>query len=231
MVSGRDNCCAATGVVMSEEKTIADLKPDPTNARKHSARNIGMIVDSLQKVGAARSIVIDEDDVILAGNGVIEAAAEAGIEQVRIVEADGNEIIAVRRSGLTDEQKAKLALWDNRAAELAEWDQQALGELAEKQDLSDLFTEAEWDRVTRTIEQNETTLLDQAVQLKPPREYIVVMCENEVEWVDLKVALELKPVRRGGYKLGSPLDSAGTERVVRAAELLIRLGYADSDTE
>ena len=101
---------------------IGDLKPDPKNARKHNPRNIGMIVDSLQKIGAARSIVVDENNMILAGHGVIEAAAEAGIENVRIIDATGNEIIAVRRSGLTPEQKRKLAYYDNRTAELADWD-------------------------------------------------------------------------------------------------------------
>jgi len=79
-------------------------------------------VDSLQQVGAARSIVIDEDNVILAGNGTVDAAGEAGIERVRIIEADGHELIAVRRRGLSVEQKRRLALADNRSAELAEWD-------------------------------------------------------------------------------------------------------------
>lgn len=103
-------------------QTIADLRPDPENARRHTPRNIGAIVDSLHAVGAARSIVIDEHDVILAGNGTIEGAAEAGITRLRVVEADGNEVIAVRRRGLTPEQKRRLALADNRSAEIAEWD-------------------------------------------------------------------------------------------------------------
>ena len=101
---------------------IKDLKPDPANARKHNPRNIGQIVSALHEVGAARSIVIDEDNYILAGNGVTEAAAIAGIENVKVVEVDGNTIVAVRRTGLTPEQKKRLALFDNRTAELAEWD-------------------------------------------------------------------------------------------------------------
>jgi len=105
-----------------ETNSIADLKPDERNPRKHNPRNIGMIERALNEVGAARSIVIDEENRVLAGNGVIEAAANAGIEKVRVVEADGNEIIAVRRAGLTEEQKRKLAYYDNRTAELAEWD-------------------------------------------------------------------------------------------------------------
>src|SRR4026208_901931 len=84
---------------------IKDLTPDPSNRRTHNPRNIGMVVDALHEVGAARSIVIDEDGVILAGNGVTEAAAEAGITKLRVIDAAGDELIAVRRSGLTAEQK------------------------------------------------------------------------------------------------------------------------------
>lgn len=100
---------------------IGDLKDDQANPRKHNARNIGQIVDSLHQVGAARSIVIDEDNTVLAGNGVIEAAAQAGIERVQVVDADGETIIAVRRTGLTPEQKTALKYYDNRTGELAGW--------------------------------------------------------------------------------------------------------------
>ena len=51
-----------------------------------------MIVDSLQRDGFGRSILIDENDTVLAGNATIDAAAEAGIERVRIIEAAGHEI-------------------------------------------------------------------------------------------------------------------------------------------
>ena len=122
---------------------LGDLTPDPRNARRHNARNVGLIEDALNEVGAARSIVIDEDGVVLAGNATIEAAAQVGIERVQVVDADGETIIAVRRSGLTPEQKTKLALFDNRAAELAEWDASVLAELADTTDLSDLFRDEE----------------------------------------------------------------------------------------
>lgn len=118
------------GVAPAEHGTVTahacDLTPDSENRRAHNPRNVGMIVDSLHRVGAGRSIVIDEDGVVLAGNGVVEAAAEAGIEQVRIIEASGHELIAVRRRGLTPEQKRHLAISDNRAAELATWNLEQL---------------------------------------------------------------------------------------------------------
>lgn len=115
--------------MLKEIKTISDLTPDPNNARRHTPRNVGMIEAALHEVGAARSIVVDEDGVILAGNATVEAAGNAGIGKVQVVDSDGETIIAVRRSGLTSEQKRKLALFDNRAAELAEWNIEALAKV------------------------------------------------------------------------------------------------------
>jgi hypothetical protein len=120
------------------------LTPDPANRRAHNPRNVGVIVDALHAVGAARSIVIDENNVVLAGNATIDAAAEAGIEHVRVVEASGHELIAVRRRGLSAEQKRALALADNRAAELATWDlDQIRADAADGLDLASFFEPAE----------------------------------------------------------------------------------------
>jgi hypothetical protein len=84
---------------------LGDLRPDPQNARKHTRRNVGMITDGLQEIGAARSIVIDEKGVVLAGNATIKAAGLAGLSHVKVVDADGSEIITVRRTNLTERQK------------------------------------------------------------------------------------------------------------------------------
>ena len=124
-----------------DESHISDLQYDPRNARKRTIRSSAMIQSSLQEVGAARSIVIDEHNRILAGNGTIEAAGQIGIEKMIIVDADGETIVAVRRSGLTEKQKIKLALFDNRTSDLSEWDADVLAELSQEIDLSGLFTE------------------------------------------------------------------------------------------
>jgi DNA modification methylase len=120
--------------------TLSDLTPDPQNARAHNPRNIGQVQDSLQKYGAARSIVIDENGQIIAGHGVVEAAALAGIERVQVVDGDGETIIAVRRTGLTKAQKQALGVADNRGAELATWNPDVLAELAGEIDLSQFWT-------------------------------------------------------------------------------------------
>jgi DNA modification methylase len=124
--------------------TLAALTADPQNRRTHNDANLALIAASLKDVGAARSIVIDEDNVILAGNGVTQAAQQAGLKKLRVIEATGNEIIAVRRRGLTDAQKRALALYDNRTAELATWNvEQLLADQTAGLDLGAWWTDAE----------------------------------------------------------------------------------------
>ena len=92
---------------------INDLKQDHKNARKRTDRSASLIQESLERYGAARSIVIDENDRILAGNGTIEGAKAAGLEDVRVIESDGKEIIAIKRTNLSEDEKVGLALADN----------------------------------------------------------------------------------------------------------------------
>jgi hypothetical protein len=131
---------------------IGALVADPENRRKHTPRNVGLIVDALHKVGAARSIVIDENNEVLAGNATVEAAGEAGITKLRVVDASGDEVVAVRRTGLTSDQKRELAIYDNRTSELAEWDvDQLLKDVEAGVDLSAVFME---DELSALLEQS-----------------------------------------------------------------------------
>lgn len=124
--------------------TLGDLTPDPANRRTHNPRNLAMLTDALRVVGASRSIVVDEAGVILAGNGVVEAASAAGLTKLQIVDADGDTVVAVRRRGLTDVQKRQLAIYDNRTAELAEWNvAQLTADLQNGEDLTAFFVDDE----------------------------------------------------------------------------------------
>jgi hypothetical protein len=119
---------------------ISQLRSDPRNPRRRTPRSADRIAHSLQTLGAGRSIVIDEEGQIIAGNGVVEAAGQVGIEKVRVIEADGNEIIAVRRTNLSPEQKVQLSIADNRTGELSEWDDDVLAALSDEGfDTSDWF--------------------------------------------------------------------------------------------
>jgi len=119
--------------------SINDLQNDHKNARKRTDRSSKLIAESLSKFGAARSIVIDENNRILAGNGTIAGAKAAGIKNLKVIETDGKEIIAVKRTGLSEDEKVGLALADNRTSDLSEWDLNMLEELSQEHDLEPWF--------------------------------------------------------------------------------------------
>jgi len=130
-----------------EQIDLADLIPDPKNARVHTPRTIGTIVDLMHEVGAGRGIVVDEHNVVLAGNASREAALEAGFRTVLVVDQDLAALTVVRRTGLTPAQKLKLALGDNRAGEFSSYDPEVLHAMKEEGvDMSALFTPDQWAR-------------------------------------------------------------------------------------
>lgn len=96
-------------------RPIESLTIDPANLRTHGARSIEAIAASLKRYGQQRPIVIDAEGVVIAGNGLLEAARSLGWKQVAAV-----------RSGLTAAERIGYAIADNRTAELSGWDMPAL---------------------------------------------------------------------------------------------------------
>lgn len=103
-------------------------KFDPRNVRLHPERNKDLIRQSLEEVGAGRSILISGDDTIIAGNGVYEQAQQLGLK-VREVIAERDELIAVKRPDLIGEDAIRAAIFDNSTSDLSTWDVEALRQL------------------------------------------------------------------------------------------------------
>ena len=103
---------------MSESK----IKQDPKNARLHSEVNKEQINKSLKDLGAGRSVVIDNEDYLIAGNGVYEQAEKLGLK-TKVIESDGTELVVIKRTDLNyeDEKRRKLAIADNATSESSEW--------------------------------------------------------------------------------------------------------------
>lgn len=59
---------------------MSEIKFDKRNYRKHSDKNKNLINKSLKECGAGRSIVIDNNNEIIAGNGIYEQAQKLGIK-------------------------------------------------------------------------------------------------------------------------------------------------------
>jgi hypothetical protein len=100
----------------------SELKQDNRNANAGTKRGRKMVADSLKEFGAGRSILVDKDDRIIAGN---KSAQAAGDMPVKIIETDGSELVVVKRTDLSlDDAKARLlAIADNRSSEVGlDWD-------------------------------------------------------------------------------------------------------------
>jgi DNA modification methylase len=108
-----------------EQVALADLQPNPKNSRTHSNRQLKKIRRSIKTLGALNPLIIDENNVILAGNGRAEAARQEGLTHFP----------AIRYGHLTDEQKRAYVIADNKIAQEAGWDREMLaielGELVE----------------------------------------------------------------------------------------------------
>lgn len=108
---------------------ISDLEFDDKNFNKHTQKGMGLLDKSLRNYGAGRSILIDKNNRIIAGNGIVEAAGQIGLEDIQIVESDGKKIIAVKRTDvdLDSHQGREMALADNATASAdLSWDLDAM---------------------------------------------------------------------------------------------------------
>lgn len=128
-------------------RKITDFQPDPANPNAHTERGIGMLEDSLAKVGLGRSIVVDRNGIVLAGNSTQERAVDQGFEDAIEVESDGTKLIVVKRTDLDllndkDNRARNLSYYDNRTAELGlAWSpEQLLSDMQTGVDLSKLWS-------------------------------------------------------------------------------------------
>ena len=97
---------------------ITDLEFDNLNFNKGTNFGKSLMNKSLSKFGAGRSILIDKNNRIIAGNKTAEEFAEIGLENIQIVETDGKTLIAVRRNDidLDSPEGREFALADNQTA-------------------------------------------------------------------------------------------------------------------
>jgi DNA modification methylase len=117
-----------------ETLRIADLTPDPQNARQHDDKNLKAIMGSLKEFGQRKPIVITEAGTIVAGNGTVEAAKRLGWLDIEVVRVP---------SDWTDAQVKAFAIADNRTAELANWNSDVLNQQLDELEQAG-FEVADW---------------------------------------------------------------------------------------
>ena len=115
------------------ETNIESLVPDNKNFNKGTQFGDHLMDESLRRFGLGRSILIDKNNRIIAGNKTAEKAADIGFTDVVVVEVDGNQLVAVKRKDIDlDSAKGReLALADNATgkANLA-WDEDLISDIS-----------------------------------------------------------------------------------------------------
>ncbi len=115
------------------ETNIESLVPDNKNFNKGTQYGDHLMDESLRRFGLGRSILIDKNNRIIAGNKTAEKAADIGFTDVVVVEVEGNQLVAVKRKDIDlDSAKGReLALADNATgkANLA-WDEELIADLS-----------------------------------------------------------------------------------------------------
>jgi len=111
-----------------------NLKFDDKNANRGTERGRELVRKSLQKYGAGRSILVDKNGKVIAGNKTLEQAIAEGIE-IEMIKSDGKRLIVHQRTDLDldkDQAARELAIADNRTSEIGlDWDFDLLAEMTE----------------------------------------------------------------------------------------------------
>ena len=114
-----------------EEKVIdiEELAQDTHNFNKGNEQGQELMERSFKEMGAGRSILIDRNGHIIAGNKSQKAAIAAGIKKVRVIETTGDELVAVKRTDvdIDSAEGRKLAYLDNLTTQVnLTWDETEL---------------------------------------------------------------------------------------------------------
>lgn len=142
-----------SSTIHCQRVSIADLIPDAANVRRRDDRAKTVLANSLRQFGPARSIVLDGQDIVRAGNGTLEAFAANGGTEILVIEPAAGQLVAVRRPDWSAVEATAYAIGDNRTSELASWDDVALGDTlgalkADGRDLDELgFTADELETI------------------------------------------------------------------------------------
>lgn len=205
------------------------IKIDEKNVRKHDDKNKKAIACSLQENGAGRSVLIDANDVLVAGNGVYEQAQKLKMP-IRIVETDGTELIAIKRSDLSsdDVRRKALAIADNRCSDLSEFNDEKLAKMIEELRIAD-FTDSigfDQNKIAKLLTDTEVLIpekpeVDFSEELMEHHNYIVLYFDNEIDWLQAQSLFKIKTVKDS--KMFGKTERRGIGRVLRGAEAINQL--------
>jgi ParB-like chromosome segregation protein Spo0J len=159
--------------MLVEQLPIAQLSEDPSNARRHPARNLQQIQASLKRFGQQKPIVVDATNVVRAGNGTLAAARALGWTHIAAV-----------RSDLGKTELTAYAIADNRSAELAEWDEAVLTATLADVEIGEVGFSA--DEIAAMLGAAEESAKEPDESALPAEKWMIVLtCDGEAHQAEL----------------------------------------------
>jgi hypothetical protein len=124
----------------AKDGNIAELKQDNRNANSHKELGKELLQKSMHELGAGRSVLVDANNILIAGNNSTETAIAEGITKTVVVETTGDTLVVVKRTDLdlndpgeSGRKARQMALVDNASALAGiEFDIEAVQEIEEQ---------------------------------------------------------------------------------------------------
>lgn len=213
---------------------VQDLIQDDRNLNKGTAMGQQLIEKSLKQFGAGRSILVDKNNRIIAGNKTHANAEAAGIDDAVIVETDGTKLVVVKRTDidLDSKQGREMALADNATVKVdLEWDTDELTKISDDFGIdaddwgAGIVEDIKKDKEFRSAQVPFVEVLGEE------HNYIVLYCDDEVDWLQMQSIFQIEKAREYSTKKGCDNISShriGVGRVIKWTEAYKRLkGYED----
>ena len=201
------------------EKKVTELVPYGNNPR-NNAESVQFVANSIREFGFKNPIIIDKNNVIVAGHTRLLAAKSLGMETVPCIMADD----------LTEEQVRAFSIADNKVAKFSTWEQAMLDlELIE---LGPAIDMSQFGFPTVEIEEPEKksktcTLESMEIKAFEHWDYLVFVFDNQMDWLNVVNQFGLKKVN-AGY---GTMKKTGVGRVINGKKLLEAIRHQAADIE
>lgn len=201
------------------DKKVTELVPYGNNPR-NNAESVQFVANSIREFGFKNPIIIDKNNVIVAGHTRLLAAKSLGMETVPCIMADD----------LTEEQIRAFRIADNKVSEFSTWEQAMLDlELIE---LGPAIDMSQFGFPTVEIEEPEKkskacTLESMEIKAFEHWDYIVFVFDNQMDWLNVVNQFGLKKVN-AGY---GTMKKTGVGRVINGKKLLEAIRHQATDIE
>lgn len=179
---------------------VDELRHPEKNVRRHSRKQIEEMKRSLDAFEQFKHVVVDENNTILCGNGLVMAMREMGKEEAEVIKYEG----------LTENQKKKLMIADNQIASLGTDDMEVIEEFIKSLD-GDLDIPG-YDKETLEMlvaESDEVTEQVLSYGVYQPEEIDSVKRFEETPIQPVKQTYQ-EPIQRTGFTEPIPADRTST---------------------